>query len=286
MSYKDLLEPHQRDDLSDAGKFRSGLWRDTNKTCQKHGEMIIEMTIPNTGKVIQFCKACTIEEKDKKHKMDVDAYEQKELDYRSYDILKRESIVPRESVEASLETYTVDNWTTEEARQFAKDKVRMYLAGLSGNVLFVGKSGAGKTHLAMSIAKAVNDGFKRNHQAKKVLFVNMGLLVQKIYGSRFGELDSRYSFEHWTKLMTDADVLVLDDIGKESGGDSRLNTVKDGVFRMLYDVLSNRDNTIITTNLSSEDLIGVYGEPLVSRMLAKSGGNIFTFDEKAKDRRR
>ncbi|WP_267128642.1 hypothetical protein [Lactiplantibacillus plantarum] len=66
--------------------------------------------------------------------------------------------------------------------------------------------------MALSIAKAVND-----HADKSMacLFVSVNELFRLIKSS-FGHPDSRYNEQNMVQLLSDADLLVLDDLGSEA----------------------------------------------------------------------
>ena len=76
-------------------------------------------------------------------------------------------------------------------------------------------------------------------------------------------------------LLTNVDLLVMDDIGSENNSDFS--------EELLTDVLDGRISTIITTNLSSEELRGNsrkqgrYNQRTASRMFRGIGGKAFNF---------
>lgn len=88
-------------------------------------------------------------------------------------------------------------------------------------------------------------------------------------------------------LLTEADLLVLDDLGAETGAVTTDRTATDFTTRTLYAIINGRMNkpTIITTNLSSKDMAKMYDSKLISRMFRGAEGHVIKF-EKTNDKRR
>lgn len=125
----------------------------------------------------------------------------------------------------------------------------------SGNLLFAGATGLGKTHLSLAIAAEV---------------VQRGFGV--VYGTAqtFAVALERERFAHngdeggdTLDLLTSCDLLILDDLGMEISSSY--------ITAMLYNVVDSRimlrRSTIITTNLSMLELEKRYNERFVSRVL-------------------
>ncbi|MBQ5316771.1 MAG: ATP-binding protein [Oscillospiraceae bacterium] len=123
----------------------------------------------------------------------------------------------------------------------------------SQSLLMIGNPGLGKTHLSVSIAKEV---------------INLGHSV--IYGSVVDRLRD-IEREHFGRaeedrnvldLLLETDLLVLDDLGSEQRTPFYEST--------LYNIINTRINTsrptIISTNLTWEELSQMYNERLISRL--------------------
>ena len=82
------------------------------------------------------------------------------------------------------------------------------------------------------------------------------------------------------------DLLVLDDLGGETGFIGTDKVASDFTQRILYHLMNRRQDksTIITTNLNSKQISAMYDSKVVSRLYKNLGGNIIKF-EKSKDRR-
>ena len=125
------------------------------------------------------------------------------------------------------------------------------------NVLLLGTVGTGKTFLAACMA---NELERRGY----------GCLFLSAF--RFNDVCLKYhtSFDasraDGLNAVIDADMLVIDDLGTES-------LLKNVTLEYLYTVISERMNkgrhTIITTNLSPEQLEARYGERIASRLFTR-----------------
>ena len=142
---------------------------------------------------------------------------------------------------------------------------------MTGNTLFTGSTGIGKSHLSVAIAKAINEGHKAKGEPKSVLFVNLTEILRRVRES----FSSPTSLEgYYSRMLKEVDYLVLDDLGiKSDNASSKGKSVWEEEF--IFDILSNRDKTIITTNLSSSEIVSLYSERVASRVRTGLEGNFF-----------
>lgn len=177
-------------------------------------------------------------------------------------------------LDETIKTATFDNFKieTDEERQafdFAKNLAEFYKNGGQGNSFMSGPAGSGKSHLSMAILKSYLESGE-----KTALFVSYSHVVRLIKDS-FNNRDSVYTQNNIMSLLTNVDLLVMDDIGSENNSDFS--------EELLTDVLDGRISTIITTNLSSEELRGNsrkpgrYNQRTASRMFRGIGGKAFNF---------
>lgn len=145
-------------------------------------------------------------------------------------------------------------------------KIAKQLQSEDYNVLLTGDVGAGKTSLALAI---MND-LKKD---RAVMFVS---IVEWKY-MRLGVVDgtrSKNDFDTLTKLMREADVLVLDDLGKESKPMDKYGNggATQDTNNMLFGLGDARmgKTTIITTNDSQSQLASKYDEAAISRLITKN----------------
>ena len=122
----------------------------------------------------------------------------------------------------------------------------------SGNLLFSGDTGLGKTFLSACIARTVADN------GYSVVYESAGHLFSKLERAKFGgDEEARADAEKYTAC----DLLIIDDLGTEMGG----QFVTSALYTLINDRLLSRKSTIIT-NLDVESLSHRYSPQIVSRL--------------------
>lgn len=184
--------------------------------------------------------------------------------------LKAKSLLLDETIKtATFENFNIETDEERQAFDFAKNLAEFYKNGGQGNSFMSGPAGSGKSHLSMAILKSYLESGE-----KTALFVSYSHVVRLIKDS-FNNRDSVYTQNNIMNLLTNVDLLVMDDIGSENNSDFS--------EELLTDVLDGRISTIITTNLSSEELRGnsrkqgKYNQRTASRMFRGIGGKAFNF---------
>lgn len=184
--------------------------------------------------------------------------------------LKAKSLLLDETIKtATFDNFKIETDEERQAFEFAKNLAEFYKNGGQGNSFMSGPAGSGKSHLSMAILKSYLESGE-----KTALFVSYSHVVRLIKDS-FNNRDSVYTQNNIMSLLTNVDLLVMDDIGSENNSDFS--------EELLTDVLDGRISTIITTNLSSEELRGSntkkgrYNQRTASRMFRGIGGKAFNF---------
>ena len=153
----------------------------------------------------------------------------------------RESVANFESMQMVLA------WVRDFANNFGADTYR--------NLLFVGGTGLGKTHLSTAVARTVID------KGYDVLYVSAVGMMTEFENKRFGNGEKTKN----TDRYYDADLLVIDDFGTE--------LVNNFTRSYIYDVINTRINTrkstLINTNLSRKELEEKYEERITSRLFGE-----------------
>lgn len=152
------------------------------------------------------------------------------------------------------------------------------------NTIITGAPGVGKSHLAVSMLKAVNEHIEPDASC---LFISVNEVMRLIKGS-FNNKQSKYTEEYMTKLMGQVSLLVLDDLGSEASFQTSTNEASNWVQGVLFGILNKRNRTIITTNLTSEELTKIYNPKLLSRMykgVVKNDG-VIKFTDATDDKRK
>ena len=125
------------------------------------------------------------------------------------------------------------------------------------NLLFTGKTGLGKTFLSSCIA---NELLK---QGKTVLYQTSSIMLDTIISYRFGKPNVSQDIYNY---LLNVDLLIIDDLGTE--GTNNMKLVE--LFNLLNSRLLNTHKstkTIISTNLSLQDIFEIYDERIVSRIV-------------------
>ncbi len=136
------------------------------------------------------------------------------------------------------------------AREFAEN-----LSGSISTLLFIGKTGTGKTHLSTAIAKTVIEkGFS-------VLYDSAQNIISAFEHDRF---KSGYGpYEPKGDKYIECDLLIIDDLGTEF--------VNQFTLSCLYNIINTRQNagrkTIISTNLDYSELKEKYEDRIYSRII-------------------
>ncbi|MFY8330665.1 ATP-binding protein [Vagococcus carniphilus] len=201
----------------------------------------------------------------------------------TYDWLNKHSIYLDQTLQhVSFDNYKTNDSETKANKEKALKIAREYYQGATYNTIFTGKPGTGKSHLSMSMLKIVNENSK---PYKKCLFVSIDEVMRKIKDG-FNKRDSMYTEEYITNLLTSADLLVIDDLGAETGAISSDKMATDFTTKVLYSIMNGRMNkpTIITTNLTSREMAKMYDQKLISRFLRGAEGHAIKFD-KTNDKR-
>ncbi len=127
-----------------------------------------------------------------------------------------------------------------------------------GNLLLVGPTGTGKTFLTHCIAE---DLIRRGFLV--VYFTAIGIL-NKIKDASF---EKSFEAKQMVGMMHQADLLIIDDLGTEMTTDYSVSEL----FGIINDrLISSKKATLISTNLTPEEIQERYSERLSSRILGKA----------------
>lgn len=127
----------------------------------------------------------------------------------------------------------------------------------SYSLMFTGATGLGKTHLSLAIAKAVIEkGYNVVYGTAQKLFAN----IEREHFGRASEPDGTTE-----EMLTDCDLLILDDLGAEFSTSFTVAAVNN----ILNSRLLDSKPTIISTNLSLNELQNKYTERIASRIIGE-----------------
>lgn len=125
----------------------------------------------------------------------------------------------------------------------------------SPNIFMIGKTGLGKTHLSLSIAKTVSErGFI-------TAYGSVLNYLRAIEAEHFGRAEDPRA--DTLTVLLNADLLILDDLGSEYDSSFYAATI--------YNIINTRINqgspTVISSNLSLAELQKKYNDRIISRIL-------------------
>lgn len=192
---------------------------------------------------------CACEELNKYAPLSLSTFDTFRLDYYS-DRADSNGIVPRTHMDKVV--------------KYCKNYAYNFTPSIN-SILMYGATGLGKTHLSLSIA---NEVIKRGYG---VIYVSAPALVQKLEKEMFSRDKDDYLFN----MITDCDLLIIDDLGTEFHNQLSVSN--------LYNIINSRmlahKPTIISTNLSMAELEKMYTARLVSRISGESQKLNFVGDD-------
>ena len=166
----------------------------------------------------------------------------------SFDQFRLDYYPDRIDPKCNVNIRTVMEKTFQTCRKYA-----MTFTERSGNLLFSGDTGLGKTFLSACIARTVADrGFS-------VVYESAGHLFSKMERAKF-ENDSEAREE--AKKYYACDLLIVDDLGTEMPS----QFVTAALYSLINDRLLAGKAMVISTNLNNEDLTRRYNSQILSRL--------------------
>ena len=173
--------------------------------------------------------------------------------------------------EQSFDNYSLDYFKNDERAFRTMSAVARMLrnwadnfSAKSDNLLLVGGTGLGKTHLSTAVAKTVLDA------GHDVLYTTAVGMMSAFEAERFGN-SSGPSDESDVNRYYNVDLLIIDDLGTEISNQFTVST--------LYNVINTRLNlrhpTIISTNLMQEELRRRYWDRITSRLFGEYTNLLF-----------
>ena len=221
-----------------------------NKYCEKHNRNFVTIQLPNS-KPYTVCETCHREEQERQNSIKAQEQFEREQEQKRLYFLKDFSLMDDDLRNASFDNYQASTREQREDFENVRSQLKGYLDGHEYNIVLIGDTGVGKSHLAYSALKALSE-----HTKKMGLFINVVDLLAKI--------KEDFSLEaEYIRRISEAEWLVLDDLGTE-----KVTEWSNGI---LYSILNKRTKTIITTNLSPRDIAGTYGKRVYSRIFKKTG---------------
>lgn len=231
--------------------------------CDRHGEFEARNFL---GRVWSKCPECVREDEERKR-------QEEEAAARKARRLAWESKIGAAGIPERFQTRTLDTFEAKTpGQQHALDVAKTYAANFTDALktgrclLFVGRPGTGKTHLAVGIGLRIMGAENRT-----VLFTTVMRAIRRVKDS--WAKDSHETESQAIGSLTYPDLLILDEVGVQFGSDFERNIM----FDVLNERYEKRRPTILLSNLEKDELVGFLGERVFDRM-REDGGRMIGFD--------
>lgn len=233
--------------------------------CDIHGEYTAAAA-SIMGRVFQRqCPGCMA--KIENAKREAEANREAERLKLKIEHAKSNSQIPKRFQTCTFDNFHADNPGQEKALRVAKAYASDWKqANADGRCLiFSGKAGTGKTHLACAIANKLTDN------AVMAKFFTVTGLLRSIKES-FNK-DATITESEAIESLAQIDLLILDEAGMDYGTDFN----KTLMFEVLNRRYENMKPTIVMTNLDAGALKEYFGDRILDRM-REGGGKMIAFN--------
>ena len=136
------------------------------------------------------------------------------------------------------------------------------------NLFFCGNTGLGKTYMSNAIA---NEILKKG---KTVLYQTAPVLLETVIDGKFNRYKNQNVDSFYKNVLT-VDLLIIDDLGTENINSMTVSELFTILNTRLLNLNNKATKTIISTNLSIEQIFKIYEERIGSRIAGYY--NIFQF---------
>ena len=142
-------------------------------------------------------------------------------------------------------------------KEKAKNFIENFDDSQEKNLIFIGGTGLGKTFLTNCIA---NELLK---EGKTVLYQTAPIMFDEIFDEKYGKDKGGNELE---KNILTADLLIIDDLGTEKVSDNKIEELFNIINTRLLNQNHKITKTIISTNLTAQELANTYTMRIGSRL--------------------
>lgn len=216
-----------------------------NRFCEKHNnEQMFEMF----GRA--FCKSCSFEALEQSR-----SEQQAHSDFANMRAEKRMSnaMLPHRHKHCSFENYRTDHNGQVHAKATCVRFFQGFMRKTNRNLVMVGRTGTGKTHLASALARNL---LVKKQNIRYITSEDMANKIAETWRDKFGETEASM-----VARFVDCDLLILDEYGLHDQHETRLQLV----HKVLYARYNARKPTMLISNFTKEQLQENLGDRLWSR---------------------
>lgn len=235
--------------------------------CDKHNVDYIEQVYP---RFTVACPECAREQAEQQRLDDQiqEAAQRKKMQQTLIQQRLAGSGIPRRFIDKMVQNYQAETpqqqYNVGRIREYAREFISGSHSGR--NLALIGNSGTGKTHLACAVANHV-----MRNCGGTARFLSISDLNRLIRESK--RFDATVSESEMIDTLASHDLLVIDEIGIQSGTDAESRAVFD-VFNERYQRMVP---TIFLSNLSLDDFQAALGMRIIDR-IKEGGGEILIFN--------
>lgn len=232
--------------------------------CKMHGPYTAKQFIPLAGMrpITSHCPDCMREKQAWQDAEDKRRAEQAKAERIAKTF--RRAMIPKRFAPHSLATYRATSPGQKHALDVSSRFAERFENGSGASLIFAGKPGTGKTHLACGIARAV---IESGHTAMFGTVLQLVRHVKSTYRH-----DSERSESEAIDDLLSPDLLIIDEVGAQIGSDHEL--------MILFEIINQRyqecRSTILISNLTSDELSQFLGDRAVDRF--RECGAVIAFD--------
>ncbi len=166
--------------------------------------------------------------------------------------------------EANPEVYGIQQSPRQHMlriKEICETFVERFVYADTPNLLFVGRSGVGKTFFGSCVASRLLE------KGIPALYMPVSALFKPFAAAAFASDEEKEMLQTMKDLILNVELLIIDDLGTEKQTATR--------YEEMLEILNTREmngrkhpcKTIITTNMTPQNLFDTYGERVASRIL-------------------
>lgn len=243
-------------------------------TCEKHGDYEAKymQSFNNSNEYFAIggapCPECEKEREQKEDQERKRKAKEQYLQHVENCKTHMEKQTPKRFKSASLETYICQNEGQKKALKICEsycEKFDSTIAQTGGGLVFSGKVGTGKTHLAIGIGRRLAElGVFTN-------YISLSDLVREVRATWKGDGHEDFIYRKYQNCG----LLIIDEIGVQAGSENERNILFEIIDGRYKEVLP----TLIISNLEREKIAEMISERSVDRIT--QGGAFVPFTWKS-----